>query len=189
MSRRPNAPVWTCVAAGLLAYLALPWYAIQDTGWWEAIPQVFGSGEGANGVMQALQQDRSWLWIGLIGLALCALGALLPAGRAQGRLLLVGGAVGAIGLALGGFLIGARGWTLPILNAQLGELPVNQFGIGAGGFIALTALILLGAFGLARLGFFKGDLFVSGAVIGCGVLLALFIAYPVSKARAGAFLD
>ncbi|MDM0017895.1 ABC transporter permease [Variovorax saccharolyticus] len=189
MSRRPNAPVWTCVAAGLLAYLALPWYAIQDTGWWEAIPQVFGSGEGANGVMQALLQGRDWLWIGVVGLAICAVGGLLPAGRAQGRLLLVGGAVGAIGLALGGFLIGARGWTLPILNAQLGELPVNQFGIGAGGFIALTALILLAAFGLARLGFFKGDLFVSGAVIGCGVLLALFIAYPVSKALAGAFLD
>lgn len=188
-SRRPNAPVWTCVAAGLLAYFVLPWYAIQDTSWWEALPQVFGSAEGASGVMQALLQARSWLWIGLIGLAICALGALLPAGRIQGRLLLVGGAVGAIGLALSAFLIGARGWTLPVLNARLGELPVNQFGIGAGGFIALSALILLAAFGLARLGFFKGDLFVAGAVVGCGVLMALFIAYPVSKALAGAFLD
>lgn len=189
MRRRPNAPVWTSIAAGSLAYLLLPWYAIQDTSWWEAMPQVFGAAEGANGVMQALLQGRSWLWIGVIGLAICALGGLLPAGRAQGRLLLVGGAVGAIGLALSGFLIGARGWSLPILNAQLGELPVNQFGIGAGGFVALSALILLAAYGLARLGFFKGDLFVSGAVIGCGVLMALFIAYPVSKALAGAFLD
>src|SRR5437868_4907768 len=188
-SRRPNAPVWACIAAGLLGYLALPWYAIQDTGWWEAIPQVFGSGEGANGLMQALLQGRGWLWIGLIGLGICGLGGLLQAGRTQGRLLLVGGAVGAVGLSLSGFLIGARGWSFPFLNAQLGELPVNQFGIGAGGFIALSALILLAAFGLARLGFFKGDLFVSGAVIGCGVLLALFIAYPVSKALGGAFLD
>jgi len=188
-ARRPNAPVWTCIAAGLLAYLVLPWYAIQDTSWWEALPQVFGPAEGADGVMQALLQGRSWLWIGLIGLAICALGALWPAGRTQGRLLLVGGAVGAIGLSLSAFLIGARGWTLPVLNARLGELPVNQFGIGAGGFIALTALILLAAFGLARLGFFKGDLFVSGAGVGCGVLMALFIAYPVSKALAGAFLD
>jgi iron(III) transport system permease protein len=67
-------------------------------------------------------------------------------------------------------------------------LAINQFGIGAGGFVVLVALILLTAFGLARLGFFKGDLFVSGAVIGCGVLMALFIAYPVSKALAGAFV-
>lgn len=188
-SRRPNAPVWACIAAGLLGYLVLPWYAIQDTGWWEAIPQVFGSGEGANGLMQALLQGRGWLWIGLIGLGICGLGGLLQAGRTQGRVLLVGGAVGAVGLSLSGFLIGARGWSFPFLNAQLGELPVNQFGIGAGGFIALSALILLAAFGLARLGFFKGDLFVSGAVIGCGVLMALFIAYPVSKALGGAFLD
>ena len=69
-SRRPHAPVRTCIAAGLLAYLVLPWYAIQDTSWWEALPQVFGPAEGADGVMQALLQGRSWLWIGLIGLAL-----------------------------------------------------------------------------------------------------------------------
>lgn len=187
--RSPNGPIWTCIAAGLIGYVALPWYAIQDTAWYEVIPQVFGEGEGADGVMQAAFQGRSWLHIGLIGLALCVFGGLLRAGRAQGRLLLVGGAVGAVGLALSGFLIGAKGWTLPILEAQFGELPVHQFGIGAGGFLAISALILLAAFGIARLGFFKGDLFVSGAVIACGVLMALFIAYPVSKALAGAFLD
>jgi iron(III) transport system permease protein len=187
--RSPNGPLWTCIAAGLVGYVALPWYAIQDTAWYEVIPQVFGEGEGADGVMQAAFQGRSWLHIGLIGLALCVFGGLLRAGRAQGRLLLVGGAVGAVGLALSGFLIGAKGWTLPILEAQFGELPVHQFGIGAGGFLAISALILLAAFGIARLGFFKGDLFVSGAVIACGVLMALFIAYPVSKALAGAFLD
>jgi iron(III) transport system permease protein len=58
-----------------------------------------------------------------------------------------------------------------------------------GGFVALTALTLLAAFGIARLGLFKGDLFVAAAVIGCGVLMALFIAYPVSKALAGAFFN
>jgi iron(III) transport system permease protein len=187
--RRPNAPVWACIAAGLFGYLALPWYAIQDTVWYEAIPQVFGSAEGANGLMQALAQGRVWLWVGMFGLAFCALGGLLRPGRPQGRVLLVGGATGAIGLALGGFLIGARGWSFAVLNTHLGELPLNQFGIGAGGFIALSALILLAAFGVARLGCFKGDLFVAASVIGCGVLMALFIAYPVSKALAGAFFD
>ncbi|MGJ7510810.1 ABC transporter permease [Variovorax sp. GT1P44] len=189
MSRHANAPVWACIAAGVAGYVALPWYAIQDTSWYEALPQVFGQAEGANGVMQAALQGRSWLYIGLIGLVVCALGGLLRAGRTQGQLLLVGGAVGAIGLALTGFLIGARGWSYPFLNSYLGELPLNQFGIGAGGAVAIAALVLLAAFGLARLGFFKGDLFVSAAVIGCGVLMALFIAYPVSKALAGAFLD
>ncbi len=127
--------------------------------------------------MQAATQGRSWLFIGLAGLLMCAVGAWLPAGRAQGRWLLAGGA------------IGARGWSFVALNTQFGELAINQFGIGAGGFVALTALVLLAAFGIARLGLFKGDLFVAAAVIGCGVLMALFIAYPVSKALSGALFN
>ncbi|WP_431124425.1 ABC transporter permease [Variovorax paradoxus] len=181
--------IWAWVALGFAAYLLLPWYAIQDSTWYEAVPQVFGQAEGANGLMQAAMQGRSWLFVGLAGLAMCAIGAWLPAGRAQGRWLLAGGAIGAIGLAVAGFAIGARGWSFAALNTQFGELAVNQFGIGAGGFVALTALTLLAAFGIARLGLFKGDLFVAAAVIGCGVLMALFIAYPVSKALAGAFFD
>ncbi|WP_175543313.1 iron ABC transporter permease [Variovorax sp. OV700] len=188
-ARRSQRWIWAWVALGFAAYLLLPWYAIQDSSWYEAVPQVFGQAEGANGLMQAATQGRSWLFIGLAGLAMCAVGAWLPAGRAQGRWLLAGGAIGAIGLAVAGFAIGARGWSFAALNTQFGELAVNQFGIGAGGFMALTALTLLAAFGIARLGLFKGDLFVAAAVIGCGVLMALFIAYPVSKALAGAFFN
>ena len=188
-ARRSQRWIWAWVALGFASYLLLPWYAIQDATWYEAIPQVFGQAEGANGLMQAATQGRSWLLIGLVGLAMCAIGASRPAGRAQGRWLLAGGAIGAIGLAVAGFTIGARGWSFAALNTQFGELALNQFGIGAGGFVALTALTLLAAFGIARLGLFKGDLFVAAAVIGCGVLMALFIAYPVSKALSGAFFN
>lgn len=189
MTRKPNGAVWSCIAAGFLAYLLLPWYAIQDTSWYQALPQVFSEGDAANGLLQALRQGRPWLFVGLAGVVLCTFGALLRPGRGQGRWLLAGGLIGALGLAIAGFTIGARGWSVAALNTAFGELPVNQFGIGAGGFVALAALILLAAFGLARLGFFRGDLFVSGAVIGCAVLMLLFIAYPVSKALAGAFLN
>ncbi|MGC3986210.1 MAG: iron ABC transporter permease [Pseudorhodoferax sp.] len=188
MVKRPNGAVWGCTAAGLLAYLLLPWYAIQDTSWYQALPGIFSEGDAANGLLQALAQNRPWLLLGLAGLVLCAVGALQAPGRGQGRWLLAGGLLGAVGLAVAGFTIGARGWSVPALNAAFGELTVNQFGIGAGGFVALAMLVLLAAFGLARLGFFRGDLFVSGAVVGCGVLLALFIAYPVGKALAGAFV-
>ncbi|MET0541152.1 MAG: iron ABC transporter permease [Variovorax sp.] len=188
-AKRAGGAIWLWIALGFAAYLVLPWYAIQDTSWYQAIPQVFGSAEGANGVMQAVTQGRGWLFVGLAGLALCAVGALRPAGRAQGRWLLAGGLVGALGLSITGFAIGARGWSFGLLNTTVGEIEINQFGIGAGGFVAITALVLLTAFGLARLGFFKGDLFVSGAVVGCGVMMALFIVYPVSKALAGAFFN
>ena len=188
MTHKSNKAAWICITAGLLAYLLLPLYAIQDTSWYQALPQTCQQGDAANGLLQATQQGRPWLFLGLAGLLLCTIGALQRPGRGQGRWLLAGGLVGALGLAIAGFAIGARGWSHPALNAAFGELSVNQFGIGAGGFVAISALVLLAAFGLARLGFFRGDLFVSGAVIGCGVLLALFIAYPVGKALAGAFL-
>ncbi|SFQ09382.1 iron ABC transporter permease [Variovorax sp. 770b2] len=188
-ARRSQRWIWAWVALGFAAYLLLPWYAIQDATWYEAVPQVFGQAEGANGLMQAATQGRGWLFIGLAGLFMCAVGAWLPPGRAQGRWLLAGGAIGAVGLSVAGFTIGARGWSFAALNTQFGELAINQFGIGAGGFVALTALVLLAAFGIARLGLFKGDLFVAAAVIGCGVLMALFIAYPVSKALSGAFFN
>ncbi|MBJ2159810.1 ABC transporter permease [Variovorax sp. IB41] len=188
-ARRSQRWIWAWVALGFAAYLLLPWYAIQDATWYEAVPQVFGQAEGANGLMQAATQGRGWLFIGLAGLLMCAVGAWLPPGRGQGRWLLAGGAIGAIGLAVAGFTIGARGWSFAALNTHFGELAINQFGVGAGGFVALTALVLLAAFGIARLGLFKGDLFVAAAVIGCGVLMALFIAYPVSKALSGAFFN
>lgn len=189
MASKPNAAIWFCLAAGWLGFLVLPWYAVQDTSWYEALPQIFGSAEGANGLMQAVFQGRPWLLVGVLGLLLCTAGALQRPGRAQGAWLAAGGGIGFAGLVLAGFLIGARGWTVAAFNTQFGELAVNQFGIGAGGFVALTALILLAAFGLARRGFFKGDLFVSGAVLGSAALLVLFIAYPVSKALVTAFVN
>jgi iron(III) transport system permease protein len=189
MTRRPNAAIGAAVAIGWIGFLLLPWYAMQDTGWLAALPQVFGAGEGADGLMQALGQGRRWLLLGLAGLVLASIGATRPAGRSQGRWLLAGGFGGAAALVASGFLIGAKGWSAAWLERAFGELAVTQFGIGAGGAVTVAALLLLGAFGLARLGFFRGDLFVSGAVVACGALMALFIAYPVGKALAGAFVD
>jgi iron(III) transport system permease protein len=189
MTRRPNAAIGAAVVLGWAGFLLLPWYAVQDAGWLAALPQVFGAGEGADGLMQAVGQGRRWLFAGLAGLVLASIGATRPAGRAQGRWLLAGGFGGAAALVASGFAIGARGWSAGWLERAFGELAVAQFGIGAGGAVTVVALLLLGAFGLARLGFFRGDLFVSGAVVACGALMALFIAYPVGKALAGAFVD
>ena len=189
MHKKPNAAVQLWLAIGFLAYLVLPWYAQQDASWPAVLPQVFGSAETANGLLQALSQGRPWLLVGLVGLGLAAVGAAMAPGQRQGAWLFAGGAVGGLGLALSGFMIGAKGWSFAALNSAWGELSVNQFGIGMGGIVALLALVVLAAFGLGRLGCFKGDLFVAAAVVGSGVLLLLFIAYPVSKALYGAFLN
>ena len=189
MSKYPNQAIRLWLVAGLLAYLALPWYAIQDTAWYSVLPQIFGGTETANGLLQALLYGRSWLLLGVLGLGVAAVSLLVPAGKRQGSWLMAGGLLGFFGLLFSGFMIGAKGWSFGFLNAQLGELAVNQFGIGIGAFLALLALVMLTAFGVARRGMFKGDLFIASAVLGCSVLLLLFIAFPVTKALYGAFLN
>lgn len=189
MNKNPNLAIRLWLVTGLLAYLVLPWYAIQDTAWYSVLPQILGGTETANGLLQALLYDRIWLALGLAGLGIAAVGLVVPPGKSQGSWLLAGGLLGFMGLLLSGFMIGAKGWSFGVLNAQFGELAVNQFGIGIGAFMALLALVMLSAFGVARRGFFKGDLFIASAVLSCSVLLLLFIAFPVTKALYGAFLN
>lgn len=182
-----NRPLWAWVLIGVLGYLLLPWYAQQDANGLLAVGQVWGDAQAANGLLQAAQFGRPWLWLGLAGLAVAGVGAALPAGRRQGAVLVAGGALGLVALLLSGFAIGARGWAFEWLNASLGELGARQPGMGWGGFVVLSALLVLLSFGIARRGFFKGDLFVAAAVLGCGSLLALFIVFPVLKALSAAF--
>ena len=189
MTKNPNRAIRLWLILGLLAYLALPWYAIQDTAWYSVLPQIMGGPETANGMVQAMVHGRKWLLLGLIGLVLAAVGLSVPAGKAQGNWFLAGGLVGFVGLLGFGFLIGAKGWSFEFFNSQFGEISHNQFGIGMGAFVALLALTMVTAFGTARKGYFKGDLFIASAVLGCSVMLVLFIAFPVSKALYSAFLN
>jgi iron(III) transport system permease protein len=186
--RAVNAPLTAWAAIGLLAYLLLPWYALQDVNGLLAWRQVWGEQPAANGLLQATAFGRHWLLAGMLGLLACTGAAALRPGRAQGALLMVGGFGGALVLLAGGFTIGARGWSFAPLQAAFGELSLQQFGMGWGAAIALVALVVLGAFGVARRGFFRGDLFVAAAVLASGALLALFILYPVLKTLAGAFV-
>ena len=70
MNKNPNLAIRLWLVIGLLAYLVLPWYAIQDTAWYSVLPQIFGGTETANGLLQALLYGRVWLALGLAGWAL-----------------------------------------------------------------------------------------------------------------------
>ena len=186
-----NFGIWCCVALGVLAYLAFPWYAIQDSNGLLAIPQVFSNEQSGNGFIQASSYQRPWLWVGLVALAAAAFGATMAPTKKQGGVLMAAGSVGFMGLLLAGFAIGAKGWSFELLNNVLGPLNgwglKGQAGIGWGGFLALASLVVVTAFGVARWGYFKGDLFVAAAVVGCGAMLSVFIVFPVLKALSGAF--
>lgn len=186
-SQAVNSGIWCFVALGVLAYLVFPWYAIQDSNGLLSIPQVFSNDQAGNGLMQASVYNRPWLWLGLFALGLASMGASMTPTKKQGTVLIVAGALGIVSLMVSGFTIGAKGWSFEVLTSMFGALGAKQFGIGWGGFLALVSLVVLTAFGVARRGYFKGDLFVSGAVVGCGAMLALFILFPVLKALSGAF--
>ncbi len=188
-AQRNRHAVLAWLLLGLAGFALLPWYFQQDTGVLRALPGVFGGADTASGLVQALRHGKPWLWLGLLGLALAGAAWPLPPGRLQGRLLLAGGVLGLAGLLASGFAIGARGWSFDMLNAVFGELPAGQFGIGLGGVLVLLALLMLAGAGVARLGYFRGDLFVAGAVLLCSALLLLFVALPVAKSLVGAFLD
>ncbi len=187
MKSSANRALWCWIGLGVLGYLVLPWYAFQDGNGLLAIPRTFSQEQAGNGLLQALAYGRPWLLVGLLGLGVAACGAALVPGRRQAVLLLAGGGVGLAILLASAFLIGARGWAFESFTGLFGALGARQTGIGWGGLVVIAALLMLTAFGLARRGFFKGDLFVAAAVLGCGSLLALFIVFPVLKALSAAF--
>jgi iron(III) transport system permease protein len=57
----------------------------------------------------------------------------------------------------------------------------GQPGMGPGAAVVATSLLMLFATGLAARGFFKGDVFITGAVVAVGALVALFTFYPVAR--------
>jgi len=126
-------------------------------------------GEAGSGARQALA-GKPWLWTALAALAVALAAWRLPAGRLQGWTLAAAGLLGLAGLLGAGFA-------------------VERTGIGLGGALVLLALLMLLGAGIARLGYFRGDVFVAGAVVLCSALLLLFVALPVGKALVGAFLD
>ena len=167
----------------------LPWYLPQDTGFWSSLPGVFARGESGSGLIQSLSERRPWLLFAPFSLVIGLILRARPPGHMQGRSILVAALLGLSGVIFAGFAIGARGWSIGVLQLMFGALPNGQPGIGLGGALVLASLLVMLAAALARMGYFRGDLFVAAAVVVCCSLLLLFIALPVGKSLAAAFFD
>jgi iron(III) transport system permease protein len=188
-TERTQRAIYAWVLIGLAAYVVLPWYFLQRSTLWAALPYLFSKHDAANGLTQATTGGRVWLLFGLVGLLIAGFGAVFPAGRRQGRVLVSGALLGLLGLLVSGFSIGVSGWSYESLSVLLGPLQVGQFGIGWGGFVVVVCLLMLLGAGIARLGYFKSDVFVSAAVVCCVAMIGLFVVYPVSRSLAAAFFD
>ena len=175
------------LALGFAGFLTLPWYAMQDGSWYGSLGLLFNA-EAGSALIQGLAFGKPWLLAAIAGLAVAAVGLRAPTLLAQGTWLLAGAGSCLLILVATGLAIRTGGWSSEWLRATFGELPGGQSGAGVGAVLTLTSCVMLLAAGLARRGFFRGDLFVAASVLGCASLLLVFIALPVSKALAGAFL-
>ena len=178
------------VVFGLLGFALLPWYFLQQLSLAEAMAGVWAGAETASGWAQAIHHGRPWLWLGAVGLLVCGLAVMTPwPARRQGWGLLLGSLMGLLGLLGSGFAIGATGWAFESLTAMWGALPTGQYGMGWGAAVVLLSLVVLLGASLARLGAFRGDVFVAAAVVACAALLALFVVYPVLRSMVAAWVD
>ena len=146
------------LAAGFAALLILPWYGLDDR---LSPPALFAG--------------APWLWPLALPLLL---GLWASFGRTRPRILIAAGAAGLVWLAAEGLLIIHRGWAYAWLTALLGSGPM-QPAMGWGAALYALACLMLLAYGLARLGVCKGDVFVVGAILLVVGLIALFVFYPV----------
>jgi len=187
---RGASPAATWLIAAAIACVLLPWFALPDNfSWSRDLGTLWTKQDSAPASLQALRFGRWWLFGPLLGLLLAAGSLVVAELRTRALLLVAGGAFGAATLLIAGFTIGIQGWSIGWMKAALPALAKGQYGLGWGGMIVLTALLMAFALGLARLGYFRGDGFTACAVVGTAALLLLFIAFPVSKALVGALQD
>ena len=135
---------------GAAGLLLLPWYGL-DSG--VSPPALFAG--------------KAWLWPLTLPLIVCLI-------RSSPRMLIASGGAGLFWLVLEGLLIGQHGWTI----AASGIGPSQQ-ALGWGAVAYALACLMLVAYGLARRGACKGDVFVVSAILLVVGLIALFVFYPV----------
>lgn len=181
-----NRPILICIALGLLGFALLPWYALPDgllslPGWGALI----GGHDTATGFAQVLFQQRPWIIAPAVVLALTGLTVFQPATRRQGAIVLCLSALGLLLLLGQGFAITTTLATSEAVNAAFGV--ASQPGFGAGATLLLVVFVAMCGVGIARLGAFRGDLFISIMLIGCIALLFGFVVYPVSQILLSAF--
>src|SRR6267154_522957 len=110
--------------AGLLATVALPWYALQeglDSGAWLA--GLWSSEDYASGLGQLFEHGKWWLAPALLALAAGTAISLLPVTRERrGTLLLSASGAGLVLFVAQALGIGLRGWTADWLTFLFGAL-------------------------------------------------------------------
>ena len=180
------------LAVGLIGYVILPWYVIEDGFWslewlWGGYPT---DSDFAPAILLVFIDGKAWL--GPIVLFLIAPLALVGRQRTDpffSTLLICAGLGGLAYLMLQGFSIGIRGWNFEVLENSFGPLGDRQFGLGYGALLVCGAFLFFLTRGIAARGAVNGDTFVVGSIGLIIALVAAFIFFPVTQILSSALRD
>ena len=152
---RVNLTVPVLLAFGALALFVLPWYGERIEG---------------SALLLAWSGGRWWLAPTLLGLLVVLVGWCLSSGSAlRGRLMTGGALFGLLWILLQGFAVGMQGLEWSWFSI-FGTVTEGQPGLGSGGYLALGVCTVLLSQGIAAMGKFRGDGFISGTVWSIGLL-------------------
>ncbi|NVK35179.1 MAG: iron ABC transporter permease [Rhodobacteraceae bacterium] len=188
MTSKDNRRLDVILAAGLFAFVALPWYRIRSGFFsfeWPA--KIFSSDKFWPGLFQIA--SGHWQLLPIFALVLCAVYLRLarePGDR--GKALIYVGVAGLAWMLVEGLSIGLRGWNWGLLETTLGDIS-GQPAFGAGAVVIGTVFALMIAFGAAERGALKGDAFVLGAITLIVLLVSIFVFYPLISMFTGAFQE
>lgn len=186
------------IAAGLTL---MPWYALQDSVFAFKWLGNFSGKDQAPALLQIATYSKTWLIL-LPVLLLGATGLLArpvnPATAAEGavrswaKMVTLIGAAGALYVLAQGFAIGPQGYSFDVLKASMPEISESvkgQFGLGAGALFVAFGFLMVCADGIASMGYFRGDRFVSAALLLITALVVMFVFFPVARVLYEGVLD
>ncbi|TAG12623.1 MAG: iron ABC transporter permease, partial [Rhodobacterales bacterium] len=183
------------VAAGLTL---MPWYALQDSFFAFKWLAKFAGKDQAPALLQIANHSKTWLILlpvlllaatGLYARPVNAAKAAEGALRSWGKMVVFVGAVGGLYVLAQGFAIGPQGYSFESLKATMPAISGGQFGMGAGAMLVTFGFIMICADGIASMGYFRGDRFVSASLLLVGALVLMFVFFPVARILFEGFLD
>ena len=189
--KQPANPVlifW--IAIGLVGFLAVPWYGVEDFFKFEWLIDGYPFDADYAPAAFLLGQAEK-LWLAPLILPLLAPFAVLRKRKSDplyARVLIVAGAIGLGWIILQGFSIGIRGWNFGWLQVFFGDLNDRQYGMGYGGMLVAVAFLFLFTQGIAARGAINGDVFVVSSISGIVVIVTIFVFFPIAKMLTAAFI-
>jgi iron(III) transport system permease protein len=169
------------LVAALAAFMLLPWHGVEG-----GLYALLTGQAQADQLASALRL----IFDGKVKLLLLALPlALAIAATALRRphLLAVAGFAGIVLVLVDGFLLSGRGVLGTLLISPAAPDAIRTAALGWGALIYALAMTVIASFGLARLGWLKGDVFTIGALMVVCEAIFLFVFYPVLCIMVSAF--